>query len=441
MKTENPENSPSFLKKLSYIAFLGLFFLVSYTFTNSFAASLPSVPSIWFSWERSIPLIPWTIIPYWSIDLLYGLSLLLASTNRELRIQGLRLFTAQIVSVSCFLLFPLSFAFERPKLEGSFGFLFDLLMSFDKPFNQAPSLHISLLVIIWAFFLRKYNNRLLRVVIHLWCVLIGISVLTTWQHHFIDVPTGILAGFLCLWLWPFSGTSPLTKWKKPNSKSAKLALYYGSGSLILIMTPIFYDIKWFWLWWPSISLGMYALAYGGFGVDILQKGENGKSFAVFVLFLPLEIGLWVNSRLWTLKTRSPELIHDSIYLGRMPNYLTFNGVLIDLTAELSKPLKPKDYKCIPCLDLIVPHEDILHSAVKCIKEAKKDSTPILVSCALGYSRSAMVVCGYLVYSGSCDSVSEAIDFVKKRCPWIVLNSEHKKVLEAFKLKIDSPSFK
>jgi hypothetical protein len=28
------------------------------------------------------------------------------------------------------------------------------------------------------------------------------SVLTTYQHHFIDIPTGALLGVLCVWAWP-----------------------------------------------------------------------------------------------------------------------------------------------------------------------------------------------------------------------------------------------
>ena len=37
----------------------------------------------------------------------------------------------------------------RPETDGLPGFLFAVLGGFDKPFNQAPSLHIALLVIIW----------------------------------------------------------------------------------------------------------------------------------------------------------------------------------------------------------------------------------------------------------------------------------------------------
>ena len=57
-----------------------------------------------------------------------------------------RLLTAQIVAVACFILFPLRFTFVRPEATGLAGLLFAALASFDKPFNQAPSLHIALLV-------------------------------------------------------------------------------------------------------------------------------------------------------------------------------------------------------------------------------------------------------------------------------------------------------
>ena len=40
-----------------------------------------------------------------------------------------------------------------------FGDLFAVLAAFDQPFNQAPSLHIALLVILWALFARKAPRR------------------------------------------------------------------------------------------------------------------------------------------------------------------------------------------------------------------------------------------------------------------------------------------
>ena len=33
--------------------------------------------------------------------------------------------------------------------------MFDALAGFDKPFNQAPSLHIALLVILWELYARQ----------------------------------------------------------------------------------------------------------------------------------------------------------------------------------------------------------------------------------------------------------------------------------------------
>ena len=76
-----------------------------------------------------------------------------------------------------------------------------MLGGFDKPFNQAPSLHIALLVIIWDHWRHRLSG-IAGVVWHVWCLLIGASVLTTWQHHFIDIPTGALLGFFALWLFP-----------------------------------------------------------------------------------------------------------------------------------------------------------------------------------------------------------------------------------------------
>ncbi|MBL8322803.1 MAG: inositol phosphorylceramide synthase, partial [Acinetobacter sp.] len=169
------------------LLFLAPLFFLSYGFANQYAAGLAEVPVMVFGWEKHIPLWPWTIVPYWSIDLFYGLSLLLCWNKFELRQHVLRLLTAQLISISCFLLFPLKFSFERPELQGFFGLWFDVLMGFDKPFNQAPSLHIVLLIILWDFYRRHASGRW-KLVADIWAFLIGLSVLTTWQHHFIDIP-------------------------------------------------------------------------------------------------------------------------------------------------------------------------------------------------------------------------------------------------------------
>ena len=94
---------------LIILLFLAPFFFLTYGFANDYASSLNSVPSIMFDWEKHIPLWPWTIVPYWSIDLFYGLSLLLCWNKFELKQHALRLFSAQVISITCFSLFPLKF--------------------------------------------------------------------------------------------------------------------------------------------------------------------------------------------------------------------------------------------------------------------------------------------------------------------------------------------
>ncbi|TIO39350.1 MAG: serine/threonine protein phosphatase, partial [Mesorhizobium sp.] len=102
------------------------------------------------------------------------LSLLLNDSRQGVdRLAG-RYLTAQIVAVACFILFPLTATFVRPESSGLPGFLFAVLGGFDKPFNQAPSLHIALLVIIWDHGRQRLAGPLLGLW-HGWCFLIGAS--------------------------------------------------------------------------------------------------------------------------------------------------------------------------------------------------------------------------------------------------------------------------
>jgi hypothetical protein len=145
-------------RALIWLAFLGPFFFATYGFANWLASTRPDVGAIAYRWERSIPFIPWTIVPYWSIDLLYAISLFVCSSRREVDRHGQQLLFVQIVSIGFFVAFPLQFSFERPPVDGLFKPWFAALGAFDKPFNQAPSLHIGLLVVVWVRLVRHVGR-------------------------------------------------------------------------------------------------------------------------------------------------------------------------------------------------------------------------------------------------------------------------------------------
>lgn len=414
-----------------WLLLLAPLFFASYSFANWLSAQRADVDTLVFAWESRIPLWPWTIVPYWSIDLLYGLSFLLPATRREMDRHGLRLLSVQLLCIAAFLLWPLRFTFERPELDGLFGTLFDVLMGFDKPFNQAPSLHIALLVVLWLCFAR-YATGLWRVLLHAWFFLIGVSVLTTWQHHFVDVPTGVLAGWLCVWLWPQQGLSPLLHWQLARAAQRwRLALRYGFGAALLSALAVNLGGSWLWLLWPGCSLLLVALNYALFGAAGFQKDANGRlSCAACWLLAPYLVGAWLNSRLWTRKHPQADEVSEGVWLGRIPvaGQAEQFHTQLDLCAELPNWSPAKVYRSLPVLDLTVPSPHTLLAAAQAI-EALRQQGPLLVYCALGYSRSASAVAAWLLHSSRCQNLPEALAQLRKARPQVVLSEAHQRALE------------
>ncbi len=425
---------PLWTRSVAWLLFLGPFFFLSYGFSNHIAAERGVTTALFFEWERQIPFLPWTIVPYWSIDLLYGLSFLLCRTRTDVDRHALRLLTAQLISVGCFLLFPLRFAFERPHVEGPFGFLFDALAGFDRPYNQAPSLHISLLTILWARFATVVPAPW-RTLVHLWAALIGVSVLTTFQHHFIDVPTGALVGLFCLWLWPDEGPSPLSIARPAASAPHyRIAAYYLLGALALAGLAVGIGGAALWLWWGTTALGMVALIYAWPGAAGFQKRDGRHSLAVAILLAPYVLGAWLNSRWWTRHGPAQQAIQDGVWLGRMPSGQAMRqggfAVLCDLSAELPAPRGHWRHAGVPWLDLVPPSVAQLEEAARRIESARTLG-PVLVCCALGYSRSACAVMAWLLRTGRAADVGAAEALVRARRPGVVLTPAHRAALSAF----------
>lgn len=422
---------------VAWLLFLGPFFFLSYGYANRLAAERAVADSLFFPWETTIPFLPWTILPYWSIDLFYGLSFLCCRDARAVDRHALRLLTAQLISVACFLAFPLRFAFERPAADGLFGALFDALTSFDQPYNQAPSLHISLLVVIWVQFARLSVPPAVRAIVHGWALLIGLSVLTTWQHHFIDVPTGAAVGLLCLWLWPDNGSSPLTPDHRIPPSRRRLAGYYAVGALMAGSAALALGGLGLWLGWLALALALVAINYAWSGVTGFQKRQGRHSLGVALLLAPYTLAAWLNSRWWTQRRPAPDCIADDIWLGRLPTAAEMKAggftALFDLTAELPAPLGDWRYAGSPWLDLAPPSTDQLLAAARSIA-ALRGQGPVLVACALGYSRSAGAVAAWLYLSGRCPSVAAAIKLLAEKRPEVVIGP----ALRANLAKIESP---
>ncbi|MBH0236924.1 phosphatase PAP2/dual specificity phosphatase family protein [Methylobrevis albus] len=418
-----------FARAAAWLAVLAPFFYLSYGAANWLAAQRMGVPVVVFGWERHIPFIAWTIIPYWSVNLFYGASLFVARTRAELDTHGRRLLTAQVIAVACFLVAPLRFSFEKPDTGGGLpGFLFDALAGFDKPFNQAPSLHIALLVILWVLYAR-HLPRWLRPLLHVWFALIGVSVLTTYQHHFIDVPTGALLGLACLWIWPDAAPSPFAAAALTSDpRRHVLALRYLAGAALFAALGLALGGAGLWLFWPAVALGLVAANYAYFGPAGFQKRADGRmSLAARLLLAPYILAAFANSRLWTRRAPRPVAVSDGVYIGRFPARSDRSPVwqqpfvaIVDLAAELPA-VRGAPVVAVPALDLVMPPPRLLRDAAIAIERVRAAGRgPVLVCCALGFSRSAAAAATWLVRTGRVADAHAAVKLLAAAGARVVL---------------------
>ncbi len=334
---------PTLKTSLLKLALVGMLFYASYGLSNHYAASLAYVPEVAFAWERNIPFWEWTILPYWSLNLMYAAAFFLCRNAREQNRYVARLVSAQIVATTCFMLFPLHFGWPKPPTDGLWGVMFDSLVAFDLPYNQSPSLHIALSIIVGAFYWTRFPK--IRLPILLWQSLIALSVLTTYQHHFIDVPTGALLGWLVLWAIPQHGVSPFRRpfdtqgrlktseasfceaktseasfceAKTPpetRSREIKIAMLYLAGAALSAL-PSLFGGAWLWMLWVSVSLSVVAFAYLTGNAAVFQKQADGRlSAAATVLLLPYLVGVRLNMVYWLRGKAKTAQVRDDVLIG------------------------------------------------------------------------------------------------------------------------------
>lgn len=425
-----------FKPALASLVLCGLSFYVFYGLTNYLASIRTDVGSVVFAWESSIPFVPWTIYPYWSVNLAYAASFFLAPDQLSLSIHTRRLMLAQCIAFVCFALLPLQFSFGLPEVSGIGESLFSALRAFDRPYNQAPSLHIIIVILMWDWYQRRLQCY--RWCLHVWALSVAVSVLTTWQHHFIDIPTGALVATLVIWAlpWtPFPGPRVPKQW--PDMQHAKLGAYYLVGAVACIVLSFWLGGAWLWLIWPSVSLLCVALMYFGLGTGgFALSGSGERHWAASVLLWPVLLGARINALLWTRRLEKPwSVIAPNLLLGKRPSRAEWGELgepyIVCLCPEIAPPAKASS---VSILDLTFPSPQSLELATKSVQDALDRGERVLLCCALGYSRSVTVATAWMVQYGHAKTVDQAAALIREQHPHGILSPE---TLSRLKLHLEA----
>ena len=469
---------PAFKTSLLKLALIGALFYTSYGLSNHYAASLAYVPEVAFAWERGIPFWAWTIVPYWSLNLMYAAAFFLCRNACEQNRYAARLVSAQIIATTCFMLFPLHFGWPKPPTDGLWGWLFDSLVAFDLPYNQAPSLHIALSIIVGAFYWTRFPK--IRLPIFLWQSLIALSVLTTYQHHFIDMPTGALLGWLVLWAIPQHGVSPFRRpfntqgrlktseasfceaktnamsfartseadfreaktSPETRSREIKIAMLYLAGAVLSALLSLFGG-AWLWMLWVSVSLSVVAFAYLTGNAAVFQKQADGRlSAAATILLLPYLAGVRLNMAYWLSGKAKTAQVRDGVWIGSVSGISDDLSAVLDVCAEYPCPRYRGACRVLPLLDMVAPSENDLVQAASLLEALRRQHGKVLACCALGYGRSASVVLTWLLVYGGCRDLAQATAELKQARPQMMLPPETAKAVEAAagRLKMSAVSF-
>ena len=215
----------------------------------------------------------------------------------------------------------------------------------------------------------------------------------------------------------------------------KYAIALGMMSVALAASAFMYPTAAIILVWAAISFGCVALGYGGLGVRVFGKGEDGRiPLGAKILLLPYLLYTWIVWHLYRLLSREDAYnrIEDDLVVGRrllsaeVPDGFDH---YIDLTAEFEDPapIRCRDsYRSFPMLDASIPSDDEL--------EAVADATKLgrtYIHCAQGHGRTGLFALALLIHRGRIQTTDEGIELLKSLRPAINLNREQSRFIERY----------
>jgi len=427
-------DSLSFWRRAWSASWLSGLFIVLYGACNNFVSIQNRAQVIRFHWETSIPFIAWMIIPYMSLDLFFVLAPLLAKTKKEIRLIENRIGLSILLSCLGFFVVPLKCISAKPEVSGAVGWVFSNFLQMDKPYNQLPSLHIVLSILLCDFYMTK-SKGLLRGAIAIWFSFIAASTLLTFQHHFVDVLGGALVGLFFLYLFPNSKH----RWQLSRMR---IGLLYGLGGMSLALVGVILKGWGYLLLWPALNGVFLFFAYYYSTAKIFPKHVKHFKFLYEVLLFPLIVMHRLSHLYYSGRSPAWNKLTDNVWIGR----LLFNseanaikeagvGAVVDLSGELSENphFSGLPYLNMPILDLTAPDPQLVKEAIAFIETHSKDTT-VYIHCKAGYSRTAALAGCWLLETGRSTEADHAIKLMQEVRPNLVIRPEAEHLIRNWNLQ-------
>lgn len=198
--------------------------------------------------------------------------------------------------------------------------------------------------------------------------------------------------------------------------------------------------------WFVLNFFMMGLSYAAGSVALWGKRSDGtRALWSRVVLIPMGAMLTFARVLESTFSREDPYhqIRPNLWLGRRPtrreaaDWADAFEVVIDATCEFTEPipLRREGYLVLPTLDATAVSMNDLDQAMALIEQSKNVGSSgshgaqrVLVHCASGHGRSAMIVAAWLMDSGASETVEDAVALLQSIRSGVGLNSGQRDAL-------------
>jgi hypothetical protein len=270
----------------------------------------------------------------------------------------------------------------------------------------------------------------------------AVSPLLTYQHHVIDIATGLALAGGCFY---FVRAEKMPRWSRARGWS--VGYYYMIAAVVLGGLALIVGRWALLLGWPALACLLVALAYLGFGPNIFRKKDGVIPLSSRFVLGPCLVGQWLSLRHYRRQCAAWNEVVPGVWIGRQLSAREADEVIgagitsvLDLSAEFSeaKPFRRLRYRNVPLLDLTAPTLEQLHDMAQFVADGARSGI-VYVHCKIGYSRSAAAVASYLMLSGQAGSAAEAVARIRGVRPAVVIRPEIAAVLALLDEQLTKPA--